>query len=313
MRALVDVKRFLEFRESGEPGGEPLPGRGAPPCLLFKSGGGPLVDCGGRARPVLGLGLGHFNSAGVRGVVPEALQAGYRALDTAAIYNNEDGLGQALLEAREELGVSREELFITTKLWNDSHSYDAALRAAEASLARLGLDYVDLFLIHWPAPGRNRYVEAWRALLKLKKEGRLRVAGVSNFLPEHIDRLMDETGEKPALNQLEVHPGFQQKELCAAMEKRGLLVEAWSPLGGGGALNAPLFRKLALKYGKTPAQIILRWHLEQGRPAVPRSSHPRHLRENLDIFDFRLDAEDMRQIALLDSRRRLGPDPATFQ
>ena len=313
MRSLIDIRRFLEVSRLEEPGCGALSGGGALPHLMFKTGGCPLLNCGGWAMPALGLGLGRFNAKSTRSVVLEAFQAGYRSLDTAAIYNNEEGLGQALVEAQEELGLGREEMFITTKLWNDSHGYDAAQRSVEASLARLGLDYVDLFLIHWPAPARNRYVEAWRALLKAKKEGRIRIVGVSNFLPEHIDRLMDETGEKPALNQLEVHPHFQQKELCAAMEKRGILVEAWSPLGSGGAPNDPLFRKLAHKYAKTPSQIILRWQIDQGRLAIPRSGHPRRLRENFDIFDFRLDAEDMRQIALLDCRRRLGPDPASFQ
>ncbi len=242
----------------------------------------------------------------------EALKIGYRLLDTAEVHNNEKGVGQAIEEAARRYGLRRDEIFVTTKLWNDSHGYDAALRSFERSLTRLGLEYIDLYMIQWPAPGQNRYVEAWKAMVRLRGEGRIRHIGVSNFLPGHIDRLYDETGEKPAVNQVEIHPYFQQSELHEQLAARQVKVAAWSPLGCGSCLSDPLFHKLALKYGKTPAQIVLRWHLECGRSAVPKSIRPFRIRENFDVFDFRLDAEDMRQVALLECCRRLGPDPESF-
>lgn len=284
-----------------------------PGCPAIQSGHRPIVMCDETAVPQIGLALWRADNATARNAALEAFRAGYRSMDTAAIYHNEKGLGQAVGDARDLLGLKREDLFIATKLWNDAHGYDSTLKAFEASRARLGLEYLDLYLIHWPAPGQNRYLETWKALLHLKREGKVRAIGVCNFLPEHVDRLVAETGQKPALNQVELHPHFQQADLCAAMKKRGIPVEAWAPLGGGLAPNDPLFRKLALKYRKTPAQIVLRWHVENGRLIVPKSAHPYRIRENISIFDFRLDAEDMRQIALLERGHRLGPNPATFR
>lgn len=267
---------------------------------------------GQSAKPLLSLAVGQTNGQTARRATLEALRIGYRAVDTAAVYNNESDVGQALREAHDLLGLAREDLFITAKLWNNRQGLDSAFKACRRTLSRLGLDYVDLYLIHWPAPGQGRYVEAWKGLLKLRKEGLTRAVGVCNFLPGHIDRLMEETGEKPVVNQIELHPYYQQPELCAELARRGVTACALSPLGRGRALAAPLFRKLALKHTKTPAQIILRWHLERGRPVAPNSTHPVRIQENFDVFDFRLDPEDMRQIALLESGLRLGPDPATF-
>ena len=269
-----------------------------------------LSDSG--VMPQIGLGVWRADNQQARDATLEAFRTGYRSVDTASVYNNERGVGQALRLARDLHGLSRDQYFVTTKLWNDCHGYDDALKSCEESLARLGLDWVDLYLIQWPAPGRDRYVEAWKALLRLKKDGRVRAVGVSNFLPHHLDRLMDETGERPAVNQIELHPHFQQNDLCEATKRRGVKVEAWAPLGCGAALSDPLFIKLAQKHLKTPAQVVLRWHLDLGRIAIPKSVRPTRIKENFGVFDFRLDAEDLRQIALLDRGRRLGPNPATF-
>ena len=266
----------------------------------------------GSLKPRLGLGVRQADCRTAHRATLEALRIGYRAVDTAAVYNNESGVGLALKEARDLLGLTRDELFITAKLWNSFQGRDTALNACRRTLERLGLNYIDLYLIHWPAPGQGRYAEAWKGLLHLRDEGLARAVGVCNFLPEHLDRLLEETGQKPSVNQIELHPHYQQSRLCAELGRRGVAVEAASPLGQGQALTAPLFRKLALKHGKTPAQIVLRWHLDQGRLVTPNSTHPARLQENFAVFDFRLDPEDMRQIALLENGRRLGPDPATF-
>ncbi|UQZ91185.1 oxidoreductase [Deltaproteobacteria bacterium Smac51] len=263
--------------------------------------------------PPIGLGLWRTDNQQAHSAVLEAFKIGYRAVDTASVYNNEKGVGQAIREAMDQIGLTREEIFVTTKLWNDSHGYDAALKAFDQSLARLGLDRVDMYMIQWPAPGQNLYPEAWRAIIRLRDDGKIRYIGVSNFLPEHIDRLYDETGEKPSVNQMELHPYFQQSDICFQLEARNVKIEAWAPLGCGCCLQDPLFRKLALKYGKTPAQIVLRWHIECGRTAVPKSVKPIRIRENFDVFDFHLDSEDMRQVALLECCRRLGPNPQTFR
>ena len=266
----------------------------------------------GRLKPRLSLGVRQTDCRTAYRATLEALRIGYRAVDTAAVYNNESGVGLALKEARDLLGLTREELFITAKLWNSFQGRDAAAHACRRTLEHLGLNYLDLYLIHWPAPGQGRYVEAWKSLLRLRDEGLVRAVGVCNFLPEHIDRLMEETGQKPSINQIELHPHYQQSRLCAELSRRGVTVEAASPLGQGQALSASLFRKLAVKHCKTPAQIVLRWHLDRGRLVTPNSTHPARLQENFAVFDFRLDPEDMRQIALLESGLRLGPDPATF-
>jgi len=263
----------------------------------------------GNAMPQLGYGVWRVSNEEATSVVGDAIKAGYRSIDTATIYGNEEGVGQAIKAAP----VSREELFITTKVWNDRHGYDNTLRAFDESLARLGLDHVDLYLIHWPVAGSEAYLDTWRALIKLKQDGRAKSIGVSNFMVPHLQRLIGETGVTPSVNQIELHPGFQQKELREFHAANGIATEAWSPLGQGTILENEELVALARKFDKTPAQVILRWHLDNGFIAIPKSVTPSRIRENLDIFDFALDAEDMRAIARLDNASgRVGPDPAVF-
>ncbi|MGO4525222.1 aldo/keto reductase [Microvirga sp. 2MCAF35] len=263
----------------------------------------------GNAMPQLGYGVWRVSNEEAASVVGEAIRAGYRSIDTATIYGNEEGVGQAIKAAP----VSREELFITTKVWNDRHGYDNTLRAFDESLARLGLDHVDLYLIHWPVAGSEAYLDTWRALIKLKQDGRAKSIGVSNFMVPHLQRLIGETSVTPSVNQIELHPGFQQKELREFHAANGIATEAWSPLGQGTLLENEELVALARKFDKTPAQVILRWHLDNGFIAIPKSVTPSRIRENLDIFDFVMDAEDVRAIVRLDDASgRVGPDPAVF-
>jgi diketogulonate reductase-like aldo/keto reductase len=261
----------------------------------------------GVAIPQLGLGLWQIANADMPKVVSAALAAGYRLFDTAAIYGNEASFGQALKHA----GVPRDEIFVTTKLWNDQHGYERALRAFDESRRKLGLDYVDLYLIHWPQPAKDKYVETWQALEKIYRDGKTRAIGVSNFAPAQLERLFASGGIVPSVNQIELHPKLQQVALCAFDRARGIATQSWSPLARGD-FGSPVIEAIAKKRGKTPAQVILRWHVERGLIAIPRSAHPARIRENIGIFDFALDAEDMAKIAELDSGRRIGPDPATF-
>jgi 2,5-diketo-D-gluconate reductase A len=263
----------------------------------------------GRSMPQLGFGVWQVENRQATNVVKEAIGAGYRSIDTAAIYGNEEGVGAAIRQA----GVPRKDLFITTKLWNDDQGFDAARRAFDASLKRLGLDDVDLYLIHWPAWKRDAYAETWRALVKLKEEGRAKSIGVSNFNIPHLQRLFDETGVVPAVNQIELHPRFQQKELRAFHAEHGILTESWSPLGQGTLISHESLAAIARRHGKTPAQVIIRWHLDNGLVAIPKSVTPARIRQNIDVFDFRLDVEDLRAIEALDQRSgRIGPDPELF-
>ncbi|MDT3398741.1 aldo/keto reductase [Streptomyces sp. B1866] len=263
----------------------------------------------GVRMPQLGFGVWQVPDDEAAETVSAALEAGYRSIDTAAIYGNEKGTGQALARS----GVAREELFVTTKLWNSDHGYDAALRAFDASLARLGLDYVDLYLIHWPMPAAGTFVETWQALEKIYAEGRARAVGLSNFHPGHIQRLLSETSVRPAVDQVELHPRLQQSELRAFNARHGIATEAWSPLGQGrGLLDDPVIGRIAAKHGRSPAQTVLRWHLQLGHMAIPKSSTPSRIRENIDVFDFELDADDLAAFAGLDTGDRLGPDPETF-
>ncbi len=235
-----------------------------------------------------------------------AIEAGYRSIDTATLYRNERGVGRAVREC----GLPREELFVTTKLWNTDHGYESALRAFDISLAELGLDYVDLYLIHWPQPKQDRYVETWRALQKLRADGRVRAIGVSNFAEQHLRRLLEETGVAPAVNQIEAHPHLQQAALRAFHERNEIVTEAWRPLGRGQDLfDTTVVRTVAEKHGKTPAQVVLRWHLEMGHVAIPKSVTPERIAENIDVFDFELDAQDVAGFATLEAGTRLGPDP----
>ncbi|MGW0553965.1 aldo/keto reductase [Streptomyces sp. NPDC002926] len=263
----------------------------------------------GVAMPQLGFGVWQVPDDEAAKVVGTALDAGYRSIDTAAIYENEEGTGRAVAAS----GIAREDLFITTKLWNSEQGHDSTLRAFDASLDKLGLDYVDLYLIHWPVPSKGAYAETYKALEKIYTDGRAKAIGVSNFLPEHLERLIGETSIVPAVNQIELHPQLQQAETRAFHAERGIKTEAWSPLGQGkGLLEVPTVVAIAQKHGRTPAQVVLRWHLQIGNVAIPKSVTPSRIRENVDIFGFELDADDMAALAALDEGKRLGPDPATF-
>jgi diketogulonate reductase-like aldo/keto reductase len=263
----------------------------------------------GNTMPQVGFGVWRVSNDEAKSAVAEAVEAGYRSIDTASIYGNEEGVGEAV----RAVSVPREELFITTKVWNDRQGYDSTLQAFDESLARLKLDYVDLYLIHWPMAGSETYRDTWRALIKLKQDGRARSIGVSNFMVEHLQRVIDETGVTPAVNQIELHPRFQQKELSAFHRANGIATEAWSPLGQGTILADETMTAIGRKYGKTPAQVILRWHIDNGFIVIPKSVTPSRIRENVDVFDFSLDADDMRAIEGLDrASGRVGPDPAVF-
>ncbi|EST38250.1 hypothetical protein N566_08500 [Streptomycetaceae bacterium MP113-05] len=263
----------------------------------------------GVAMPQLGFGVWQVPDNEAADAVGTALEAGYRSIDTAAIYENEKGTGHALASS----GIPREELFVTTKLWNSEQGHDAALRAFDASLARLGLDHVDLYLIHWPVPEQDRYVDTWKALERILADGRARAIGVSNFHPAHLQRLIDETGTVPALNQIELHPRLQQPVPRAYHADHGIATEAWSPLGQGkDLLQDPVLSGIAGKHGRSVAQVVLRWHLQTGNVVIPKSVTPSRIRENIDVFGFELDARDIAEIGALDTGSRLGPDPDTM-
>ncbi|WP_407288504.1 aldo/keto reductase [Streptomyces sp. BP-8] len=263
----------------------------------------------GIAMPQLGFGVWQVPDDEAATAVGHALDAGYRSIDTAAIYGNEEGTGKALSAS----GLPRDELFVTTKLWNSEQGYDSTLRAFDASLAKLGLEYVDLYLIHWPLPARDAYVDTYKALEKIYADGRAKAIGVSNFQPAHLERLLGETSVVPAVNQIELHPQFQQAESRAVHARHGIATEAWSPLGQGrGLLQDPTIARLAAKHGKTPAQVVLRWHVQLGNVVIPKSVTPSRIAENIDVFDFALDDADLATLTGLDTGNRLGPDPATF-
>ncbi len=257
----------------------------------------------GRPMPALGLGTYKLPDAHAAGVVRQGLDLGYRLIDTAAIYHNEAGVGDGLRGA---------DAFVTTKLWNARHGDAAA--ALDESLALLGLEAVDLYLIHWPAPREGRYVEAWRALIDLRDVGKARSIGVSNFLPEHLDRIIGETGVTPAVNQIELHPSFQQRDARAYHERHGIVTQSWSPLGQGGELlRDPAIARVAEKHGRSAAQVVLAWHLANGLSAIPKAGDPAHLADNWAARKLQLDAEDMAAIDSLDSTDgRIGPDPLRF-
>jgi 2,5-diketo-D-gluconate reductase A len=259
----------------------------------------------GVRMPQLGFGVFQVGNDEARAAVATALECGYRSIDTAALYGNEHGVGVAVSAS----GIPREELFVTTKLWNADQGAGRVLPAFERSIDKLGLDYVDLYLIHWPVPSRDRFVETWEAFQGLYAEGRMRAIGVSNFTPPQLTRLLEETAVVPAVNQVELHPGFQQPELRAFHREHGIATEAWSPLGQGAALTHPVITRLAERHEKTPAQVVLRWHLDLGNVVIPKSVTPGRIRENFSVFDFALTAEDARQIAGLESGHRIGPDP----
>lgn len=262
----------------------------------------------GHMIPQLGLGIWQVPAASTAATVADALRLGYRLIDGAAIYGNEAGLGEGVRQS----GVPRDEVFVTTKIWNDAQGYDSTLRAATESLDRLGMDRVELCLIHWPAPAQDRYLDTWRALIRLRDEGRVRSIGVSNFMPAQLERLVGETGVVPVLNQIELNPRLQQADLRALHDRMGIVTQSWTPLGQGRSFQAAPVQAAAQRTGKSPAQVILRWHVQLGASVIPRSTRTAGLAENIDIFDFALTPEEMAAMATLDEGLRCGPDPMTF-
>jgi 2,5-diketo-D-gluconate reductase A len=259
--------------------------------------------------PQVGFGVFLVPPPETKAAVISALEAGYRHIDTARIYGNETAVGEAIRAS----GIAREELFVTTKCWNDDQGFARAQAAFEASLDRLGLDYLDLYLIHWPVPDRKAYVETWQALEKLYVDGRVRAIGVSNFQPHHLRRLFDETDTVPAINQIELHPYLAQSELRSFHAEHGIATEAWSPIAqGGDLLRDPTVATLADKYGVTPAQVVLRWHLELGNVIIPKSVRPQRMAENIDLFGFELAEDDTAALTALDRGGRIGDDPDEF-
>jgi diketogulonate reductase-like aldo/keto reductase len=257
--------------------------------------------------PWLGLGVWKAKEGNeVENAVKVAIQTGYRSVDTAAVYQNEEGVGKAI----KECGVPREELFITTKVWNADQGYESTLKAFETSRKKLGLEYVDLYLVHWPVKGK--YKETWKALEKLYKEGWVRAIGVSNFQVHHLKDVIEDCEVKPMVNQVEFHPYLTQKELLAFCKEQYIQLEAWSPLMQGEVVNVTEIQELAKKYGKTPAQIVLRWDLQHGVVTIPKSVKEHRIKENADIFDFELTAEDMAKLDALNKNHRFGPDPDNF-
>jgi 2,5-diketo-D-gluconate reductase A len=258
--------------------------------------------------PQLGFGVFQVPPEETQEAVEEALAAGYRHIDTAAAYRNEAGVGAAI----EATGIGRGDVFLTTKLWNSSQGYDSTMEACEKSLRRLGMDHVDLYLIHWPVPTEDRYLDTWRAFERIHEEGRARTIGVSNFRVEDLERLKAEAQMLPTVNQIELHPRLQQAELRAWHEDHGVATEAWSPLAQGALLDEETIEGIAVEHDRTPAQTILRWHIQIGNVVIPKSVTPERIRENFDLFDFELAEEEMAAIARLDSGERIGPDPASF-
>jgi 2,5-diketo-D-gluconate reductase A len=269
----------------------------------------PYVDLNdGNRIPQLGFGVFQVPAEETAEAVGRALDTGYRLIDTAAAYGNEDGVRDAVLAS----GLDRSEVFITTKLFNNDHGREEARRAFAASLERLGNDYIDLYLIHWPAPKRDRYLETWETLCALREEGRVRSIGVSNFQIEHLERIIDATGIVPTLNQIELHPRLQQAELRRFHSERGIATEAWSPLGQGELLGDPVIEEIAAAHERTPAQVVLRWHLQLGNVVIPKSVTPSRIEENFQVFDFELSGQEMGRLSELDRGERTGPDPDTF-
>jgi 2,5-diketo-D-gluconate reductase A len=261
----------------------------------------------GHSIPQLGFGVFKVDPDETVRIVSDALEVGYRHIDTARIYGNEAGVGTALAES----GVPREELFVTTKLWNDDHGTRSAFDAFDASLDRLGLDYVDLYLIHWPSPKRDRYVEAWKALEQIRESGRARSIGVSNFLVPHLQRLLAETDVVPAVDQIELHPAHQQPATTAFAEEHGIAIEAWGPLGQGKypLFEVPEIADAAAAHGKSPAQVVIRWHLQRGHIVFPKSNRRERMAENFDVFDFELSDVEVAAITALEREGRVSSHP----
>ncbi|MER9712550.1 aldo/keto reductase [Mesorhizobium sp. M0213] len=262
----------------------------------------------GSAIPQIGLGVWQVDPAITAKVVGWGIEAGYKLIDTAEGYQNEEGVGQAIRSA----GVPRSELFITSKLRNGAHQRDAALRAFDETMSKLGIEQLDLFLIHWPVPGQDRYVEAWKTLIELRQSGRIKSIGVSNFNQDHLERIIGETGVSPTVNQIELHPRFQQRDKREFHDRHNIRIESWSPLGSGRLLSDPTLESIARKHGKSVAQVIIRWHLQEGLIVIPKSIHQDRIAANFDVFDFELEAKDLELIRGMDSPDgRTGPNPAT--
>jgi diketogulonate reductase-like aldo/keto reductase len=262
----------------------------------------------GEQIPQLGFGVFQIPPAQTAEVTLQALQAGYRHIDTAAAYRNEAAVGQAVRAA----GLERSEVFITTKCFNDDHGRDKARRACEASLQRLDMEHIDLYLIHWPVPSHDLYVETWKTFIELREEGLVRSIGVSNFQPAHLERIIRETGQTPALNQVELHPYLQQIGLRHEHAELGIVTEAWSPLAQGEVLDDPVITRIAQEHSATPGQVVIRWHLQLGNVVIPKSVTPERIEQNFDVFGFSLSDAEMADIEQLDAGRRTGPDPDTF-
>jgi 2,5-diketo-D-gluconate reductase A len=267
----------------------------------------PVLDLNdGNKAPQLGFGVFQIPDGETADAVSSALAAGYRSLDTAAIYQNEAGVRQGI----ERSGVTRGDIFLTTKLWNANQGFDDTLKAFDASLKKLGSDYVDMYLIHWPTPKRDLYIDTWKAFIRLREEGRIRSIGVSNFQPPHLERLVKETGVVPVVNQIELHPDFVQGDVVAANAKLKIVTESWSPLGqGGDLLKNDTLVAIGKKHGKTPAQVVLRWHIQLGHMVIPKSVTPERIAANIDIFGFELSEDEMKAIGGLDAGNRMGPHP----
>jgi len=263
----------------------------------------------GNVMPRLGFGVWQVENDVAADTVKKAIETGYRLIDTAAIYGNEEGVGAGIRDS-----IDRKELFITTKVWNDRHGYDETLAAFDQSMEKLGLDYLDLYLIHWPAPKIGLYVKSWEDLIRLRDEGRVKSIGVSNFNLDHLQRLLDQTGVLPVVNQIELNPRFQQPQLREYHAEHNIVTESWSPLGHGLIWDNATLKAIAAKHRRSLAQIVLRWHLQLNCAVVTKTVTPERMRENFNIFDFSLDAEDMAAIALLhDESARYGPDPERFR
>ncbi|MBN9363924.1 MULTISPECIES: aldo/keto reductase [unclassified Devosia] len=262
----------------------------------------------GNSIPQLGLGVWQVDPEITARVVSDAIEVGYRSIDTAEGYQNEEGVGEAIRRA----GVPRHELFITSKLRNGGHARDLALKSFDATMKALGLEQLDMFLIHWPVPSQDKYVEAWKTLVELKTQGRIRSIGVSNFNLDHLERIIGETGETPVVNQIELHPRFQQRDKRAFHKQHDIFIESWSPLGSGRMLDDATVGAIARKHGKSIAQVIIRWHLQGGLIVIPKTTHRERMAENFDVLGFELDADDLNKIDGLDQRDgRVGANPAT--
>ncbi len=262
----------------------------------------------GNSIPAVGFGVFQIEPADTEQAVGAALQAGYRHIDTAAAYGNERETGRAVANS----GIPRDQLYVVTKLWNADQGYDSTLKAFDASMNRLGLDHLDLYLIHWPLPRSNTFVDTFKAFAHLRDQGRIASIGVSNFEPEHLQMVIDFTGIVPAVNQVELHPRLTQTVLRETHARLGVATEAWGPLGQGSLLSHPTITAIAENRDRTPAQVLIRWHLQLGNIVIPKSVNPERIMSNFDVFDFELNADEMSSIASLDDGSRLGPDPRTF-